>query len=237
MADSGFKVTFFRAVEALGWRWVGRLQGRDYIRLGSRWISGKSLFEKAKEQAVRLGVGAWVKSNPLQAVMVLIRLPKCGRHRKNAFGRRSRSRKSLKAAASHRDPWLLVASPCFAALTAKALVRMYRQRMQIEEAFRDLKSLYFGQGYEINGSRDAKRVAILVLIASLAAFVLWMIGAAAERMELHRGMHASSSKRRVYSLPFLATLILQITHDVIELSDFPPPDELAAECHQGLLTE
>jgi Transposase DDE domain len=237
VADSGFRVPFFRAVEALGWRWVGRLQGRDYVQLRGRWVGGKSLFKRATTAPQRLGVGLWVKSNPLAALMVLIRLPACGRHGKTVTGRRSRSRKSLKAANTHREPWLLVASPRFADRPPKVLVRLYRQRMQIEESFRDMKSLYFGQGYDINGSRDLERVAILVMIASLAAILLWMIGAAAERLELHHGMHASSSKRRVYSLPFLATLILQITHDVIDLSELPAPDELIAECHQALMMD
>ena len=47
IADAGFKVPFFRAVEALGWRWFGRLRGRDYVRLHTDWISGKSLFQEA----------------------------------------------------------------------------------------------------------------------------------------------------------------------------------------------
>ena len=38
VADSGFKVPFFREVERLGWRWVGRVRGRDYVKL-KRWRS------------------------------------------------------------------------------------------------------------------------------------------------------------------------------------------------------
>jgi hypothetical protein len=44
VADSGFKVPFFREVEQLGWRWVGRVRGRDSIKLKWRWRSGKRLF-------------------------------------------------------------------------------------------------------------------------------------------------------------------------------------------------
>jgi hypothetical protein len=237
IADSGFRVPFFRAVEALGWRWVGRLRGRDFVRLSADWESGKGLFSKAKIKPVRLGVGDWVKSNPLSVVMVLVRLRKCGRHDKSASGSIARSRKSLKAARSQREPWLLLAARRLGHLMAKAIVRIYRQRMQIEEGFRDLKSLYYGQGYEVNRSRDPKRLAILVLIAALAAFLLFMIGAAAERMNLQRGMHASSSKRRVYSLPFLATLILNITHAQIDASEFLPPEEVTAQFHRALLAD
>ncbi len=237
IADSGFRVPFFRAVETLGWRWVGRLRGRDFVRLDGDWESGKLLFPKATLKPVRLGIGDWVKSNPLSVVMVLVRLRKCGRHDKTAFGSIARSRKSLKAARNQREPWLLLAALQLGHLTAKAIVRIYRQRMQIEEGFRDLKSLYYGQGYEANRSRDPKRLAILVLIAALAAFLLFMIGAAAERKHLQCGMHASSAKRRVYSLPFLAMLILNITKVEIDASEFLPPEEVIAQFHQALLME
>ncbi|AUB80041.1 IS4 family transposase [Candidatus Thiodictyon syntrophicum] len=235
IADAGFKVPFFRAVEALGWRWVGRLRGRDYVRLNADWISGKSLFTKATTKPVRLGIGDWVRSNPLPVVMVLVRLPKCGRHDKTASGRIARSRKSRKAARSQREPWLLMATRRLGHLAAKAIVRIYRQRMQIEEGFRDMKNLYFGQGYEANRSHDLKRLSILVMIAALAAFLLFMIGATAERLNLQRGMHASSSKRRVYSLSFLASLILNITKVEIALSEFLAPEEQVAQFHQALL--
>ncbi|WP_295449792.1 IS4 family transposase [uncultured Thiodictyon sp.] len=237
IADAGFKVPFFRAVEALGWRWVGRLRGRDYVRLKIDWISGKSLFHKATTKPVRLGIGHWVKSNPLPVLMVLVRLAKRGRHHKTAFGKISRSRKSLKAARSQREPWLLLAGIRLSLLTAKAIVRIYRQRTQIEAGFRDMKSLYFGQGFTANRSRDAKRIAILVLIAALAAFLLFMIGATAERMNLERGMHASSSKRRVYSLSFLASIILNITKAEIDPCEFLAPEELVAQFHQALLLD
>ena len=77
----------------------------------------------------------------------------------------------------------------------------------------------------------------LVLIAALAAFLLFMIGAAAERMNLQHGMHASSSKRRVYSLPFLAMLILNITKSEIDASEFLSPDEVIAQFHRALLAD
>jgi hypothetical protein len=64
-----------------------------------------------------------------------------------------------------------------------------------------------------------------------------MIGATAERLGLQRGMHASSSKRRVYSLPFLAMLVLNITKAEIDASEFLPPDELIGQFHGALLTD
>jgi hypothetical protein len=43
---------------------------------------------------------------------------------------------------------LPVASTLFATLATNKLVRLYRHRIQIEEAFRDMKSQHFGEGLE-----------------------------------------------------------------------------------------
>jgi hypothetical protein len=208
IADSGFKVPFYREVERLGWRWVGRVRGRDFLRPKDRWVSCKTLFKRATKTPTSLGVGEWVRSNPLSAVIVLVRLPPRGRHGNNAFGKRSRSKASQQSARAAKEPWLLVASTKLVALPAKRLVKLYRQRMQIEESFRDMKSQHFGEGLERSRSSGVGRFTVLVLIASLAAFLLWLLGTAAEQAGLHHQLHPSNRKRRVYSKLFLARLLL-----------------------------
>ncbi|MEA3640972.1 MAG: hypothetical protein VBE63_13650 [Lamprobacter sp.] len=69
----GYKVPFYRAVERLGWRWVGRVRGRDDVKLKHRWRSCKRVFAEATTTARPLGVGEWVRSNPLPAVFTLER--------------------------------------------------------------------------------------------------------------------------------------------------------------------
>ena len=132
VADSGFKVPFYREVERLGWRWVGRVRGRDFVRLKRRWASCKTIFRRATPTPTALGEGDWVRSNPLRAIFVLVRQANKGRRGNNANGKRSRSKKSQQAARAAREPWLLVASTRFADWPAKRVVRLYRQRMQIE---------------------------------------------------------------------------------------------------------
>ena len=63
-----------------------------------------------------------------------------------------------------REPWLLVTSLSAHQVRAKRIVRLYAQRMQIEEAFRDLKSERFGLGFEVSRSTDTHRIAVLLLI-------------------------------------------------------------------------
>ena len=57
MADSGFEVPFYRKVERLGWRWVGRVRGRDYLKLKYRWRSCKRVFEEATTTPRACGIG------------------------------------------------------------------------------------------------------------------------------------------------------------------------------------
>jgi hypothetical protein len=135
VADAGFKVPFYRAVERRGWRWVGRVRGRDFLSLKQRWVSCKTLFRRATATPTRLGPGEWVRSNPLEALLVLVKQPPQGRRRRTAAGQRSRSKKSTQAARSAREPWLLVASPQLSKLSARQVVRLYRQRMQIEPRY------------------------------------------------------------------------------------------------------
>jgi hypothetical protein len=239
IADAGFKVPFFRTVERLGWRWVGRVRGRDFLRLKDRWVSCQAIFKRATRSPTLLGEGEWVRSNPLRAIYVLVRMAAKGRRGHNVFGGRSRSIASLQSARAAKEPWLLVACTQFGAMPAKQLVRLYRQRMQIEESFRDLKSQQFGEGLECSRSSGTGRFAVLVLIASLSAFLLWLLGTAAEHCGLERRLHPGNGKRRAYSRPFLARLILVLDgyRDALDevVSSVGPPDQWAANDHDALL--
>jgi Transposase DDE domain len=129
IADAGFKVPCYREVERLGWRWVGRVRGRDSRRLGGRWSSCKAVFKRATMTPTLLGEGAWTRRHRLAVITALVRLPAKGRQAKTARGKRARSKKSQQAARAAREPWLLVAAPRLAECTAKQLIRLYRQRM------------------------------------------------------------------------------------------------------------
>lgn len=49
-------------------------------------------------------------------------------------------------------------------------------RMEIEEGFRDIKSKRFGFAFNLHGTRQARRIEILLLIAMLASFRLLSSG-------------------------------------------------------------
>jgi hypothetical protein len=102
-----------------------------------------------------------------------------------------------------------------------------------------MKSQHFGAGLECSASKGAGRFTVLVLIASLAAILLWLIGTAAERSGLHERLRPNNRKRRAYSRVFLARLLLTLEHcrtTVADLVDaIGPPDQWVASNHNALL--
>jgi hypothetical protein len=102
-----------------------------------------------------------------------------------------------------------------------------------------MKSQHFGEGLECSASRGVGRFTVLVLIASLAAILLWLIGTAAERCGLHERLRPGSRKRRAYSRLFLARLLLTLKDcrtSIAELIDaIGPPDQWIANDHDALL--
>ena len=89
-------------------------------------------------------------------------------------------------------------------------MKLYQARMQIEEGFRDSKSYRYGLGVAHANRIGQQRRANLLLIAALAAFLLWCIGVAGKNQPIAKQVRVnSSSKREPYSLIFLARLLLR----------------------------
>lgn len=106
---------------------------------------------------------------------------------------------SLKHAKSATDPWLLATSLPAHRNLAKRVVAIYQQRMQIEEGFRDMKSNRFGLGFEYNNTVNPKRLAVLILLATLASLVAIIIGMAVCAANKHKRFQANTSNRAVLS--------------------------------------
>lgn len=52
--------------------------------------------------------------------------------------------------------------------------------MQIELSFRDLKSHRYGHAFEDSLTRKGKRIEVLLLLHTMAAFASWLVGMACE---------------------------------------------------------
>ena len=224
LTDAGFRAPWFKTVSRLGWHWIGRIRNRDYLcpEGAHAWVGCKTLYAQATARPQALGPYRIVRSNPVACHLYRIKRPKQHRIRKSVFGQPVRSNQSLKKARAQREPWLLAASPSLRHLTAARIINHFATRMQIEEAFRDLKCTRYGLGFELNLSRSRERLAALLLIALLSFFVLWLIG----QQAFARGLqfHYQSNTRRtrpVLSLFNLACLIVRRTTDQRLARDLP----------------
>jgi len=178
MTDAGFHSPWFQLIEAQGWGWIGRIRGKNRVRLDAHgaWEPARMLYDRASHKAARLGLGAYARSNPVDAVFVLAKRPNKGRHSRNIYGRKRVGRASAKSARAAGEPWLLASSCRLQHLSAQTVVNLYAQRMRIEQTFRDTKNLRVGFGLSSARSRSGMRLEMLLLLTHLASFVQRLIG-------------------------------------------------------------
>ena len=205
VTDAGFRAPWFRAVEAMGWQWLGRLRNTTYLKPAeapeepSQWVSCKAMYQLAKQAPRDFGLMEIVRSAPLTARVVLHAKPPQGRKHRNRQGVPARNSNSRQNAQREREPWLLMAAPSLQ-LNARQLVTLYARRMQIELSFRDLKSHRYGQAFEDSPTRKGARMEVLLLLSVLAAFASWLAGMACEASGIDQWLAPFRSKRRLYSV-------------------------------------
>lgn len=203
ITDAGFRVPWFRAVEVLGWHWLGRVRGTTRVCFVgiNRWFGGRRLHPKATSRARSLGAALLAQSNPMGCRLVLMRRPRRGRHQRTRHGQRARNRHAEHMAARSREPWLLAVSRSLDHLPACRITRLYAKRMQIEQSFRDLKSHRYGCAFEDTLTRDPKRLEMLLLIHALASLVAWLEGLTA--VTAAPGTTTATSGRAFHSVTWI----------------------------------
>ena len=203
VTDAGYRNPWFRAVEAQGWFWLGRVRGEVGFRpQGSpAWHSNKSYYPSASAKARLIGQGELGRKSPIHAALHLYKAKPQGRKdaRSSKAGRHHTAQQSYRRNA--KEPWLLATNLPVQAMTSKQLVNLYAKRMQIEESFRDIKSPQYGFGLRHSNSRCTKRFDILLLIAMLAEWTLRLLGMVAMKRNWTPQFQANTTRhRRVLSL-------------------------------------
>jgi hypothetical protein len=199
VTDAGFKNPWFKAVKALGWDFIGRVGGHIMIKhayISNEWIRVERVFETSTSRARYYGAVDLVLNNPLFCHAYTLKRKPTGRIKKNRFGRKSAAQHSKKNAHRERTPWLLVTSLEGGSAITKTVINLYKTRMQIEEAFRDLKSHRYGFSFRDCMTRKRYRLENLLLIGALAAMVAWLVGKIAEMKNLHRLFQANTTRTR-----------------------------------------
>jgi len=122
-----------------------------------------------------------------------------------------------------KTPWLLVAHLPEVFDTPKKIVSLYRQRMQIEEGFRDTKNQQYGIGLAQAKSKHAKRYNNLLLVAALTLFLLWCIGRAAVDKKFHYRLQANTIRHKaVLSYIYIAMQIINDKRYKIKKKELRP---------------
>lgn len=213
VTDAGFKTSWFHSVSQQGWYYIGRVRGLIHCALdGQAWVDVSSLFPNVKRgQTLNLGMGALGKKSktPTRGVFIA--------HFNLRKGRKTKKIRypdaDEKLAQTNSEPWILITNlhqhPVWNIYTAPHFARfctnLYAKRMQIEQNFRDDKSTVSGLKWRFSRTRCPKKISVLILIASLTTLILWMIGFAAEKNNIHHDFQANTIRtHRVLSWVYLA---------------------------------
>jgi hypothetical protein len=228
VADAAFSASWYKRIEAINWYWVGRLRGKVKIKdpvladeNKENWLPCSQFWHLATKTPKSLGEHTIAKQNPFDCNLFIYKKPKVGRVRKNKDGSIKKRNKDHDYEKSAREPWLLATNLPKRHTLAKKVVEIYSQRMQIEEIFRDTKSPHYGLGIRLTLSNKKERVAVLMLISSLALLILGALGKAAYELKLHVKFQANTIKhRKVLSLWYLGHQILKHMKNKIPIEAF-----------------
>lgn len=211
ITDAGFHNKWFKEILNLKWDYIGRVRcGKKYcLETENTWHHYKELFSKARSTPKYVGKVKLGRKNPLNSHLYLFKGKKKGRSSLTQLGKKRRDTNSMDHRKSGKEPWVLASSLSGRSME-KRVIKIYKKRMQIEEAFRDLKSSRYGFGFENSYSKNRKRVEILLLITAIASFLAWLIGWLAEKNQLHYQFQSNTVKnRRVLSLFFLGCQVIK----------------------------
>ena len=221
VTDAGFKTPWFRTVLARGWDFVGRVRLPNFYSTDNQnWQSITQLYAKATT-CPKSFTGRIARSNPLDCQLVIYKQNPKGRKALNRSGKPKQSKHAKVHIKSARDPWLLATSLPQGHQLEKRLVKIYRLRMQIEEGFRDMKSRQYGLGLEHNKTKQINRLSILILLTTLAHWVLMNLGMMAKLANKHRQYQANSIKTsNVLSLHFIGRRVAIDKHFTLGIKNY-----------------
>jgi hypothetical protein len=140
------------------------------------WQLSSLFFMQATGKPTHLGHGLLTAKGQVPIHMVLYKGKSKQRHKRNLNKKISASGKSKRHSNAAKEPWLLVTSLLQSRDNPNHIVNIYRQRMRIEENFRDTKCPHYGLGLKNSLTRTPERMTVLLLIAAIATFAAWLAG-------------------------------------------------------------
>lgn len=183
VTDAGFRAPWFMAVRQMGWHFVGRLRNKNLVLLEDTetWELSSLFFKQATGKPAHVGHALLTEKERVSVQIVLYKGKNKNRHKRNLNKKISASGKSKRYSNAAKEPWVLVTSLPQTRDNPAYIVNIYRQRMRIEENFRDTKCAHYGQGLKHSLTKSPQRMAILLLIAAIATLAAWLAGLILER--------------------------------------------------------
>lgn len=217
--DRGFSHPWFKAVNALGWDFIGRASSLHCYQIlnENTWKPIKDLYDGSTNKPKYIADVLFGKTHSKKLEASLYSYKEAFKNRKKHNVRNKPNYPGLNKQYSemHKTPWILVTSLKGGASIVAKVVKNYAFRMQIEQNFRDDKNERWGFGMRYSRTTSTKRITILLLLAAIASYVLLLFGVASESKDLHRKFQANTVRnRRVLSL---LTLGKQVIRHVIGL--------------------
>lgn len=198
LSDAIFKTPWFESIERKGWFWVGRVRGNVLLSLDKKsWSSCKLWFENASSRAKKIDTVYYSKSSEFKCKGVLYKGKNGHRIKRKKRGGKSQCTTDKYQQQKATEPWLLIFNlPSRVSVKANKVVNIYRQRMQIEESFRDTKNGKLGVSLEYANSKSVERYDNLLLIAAVMLFALWSLGFVSSQLGQARYLQANTIKHR-----------------------------------------
>jgi len=224
LSDAIFKTPWFKTIEEKGWYWAGRVRGNVQLSLDGEIFQGcNTIMKQATGTAEALGTVLYSKSTQFPCQGTLFHGSRKGRHKKKKRGGISQDSKDKYYEEKAKQPWLLVSHLPNIFDTPIKIVNLYRQRMQIEEGFRDTKNQQYGIGLAQAKSKYACRYNNLLLVAALTLFLLWCIGKVAVDKKYHYRLQANTTRHKaVLSNIYIAIQIINDKRYKIKKKELRP---------------
>ena len=102
-----------------------------------------------------------------------------------------------------KEPWVIATSLPASEYSGAQVAAAYTRRFNIEQNFRDHKSLRFGLQMRAVNIASPKRWDALLAVAAVAAWVFTNLGRHIETTKQHLSFRANTAKHRTHSLHFL----------------------------------
>jgi hypothetical protein len=212
LTDAGFRNPWFKLVLSFGWDYIGRIRQNTHCCKSKEknWIPVKTLYKNASRKAKYLGTFSLAKENPLDTHLYILKGQKKHRVKMNLAGKRIQCSSSLKHEKRESEPLLVATSLDVKRLNSYQVIKIYQKRMQIEEGFRDLKNERAGFSLRQNRSFSIGRLSVALLIGAIAMLVLWILGIAAKKQNLHYHYQANTTRHQnVLSLFMIGWQVLE----------------------------